>query len=108
MFKKNMAQSVERNKCFLKRQMQDGILLKTRVRNNPYALNESRDKSWITRPPLCITDKEWVIETCRRNAMVYQDIDDDTIPVEYPTLHFGESVYSYLLGGDVKFVGNEY
>ena len=108
MYKKNMAQSVERNKKFLKRQMQDQILLKTRVRNNPYAIQENRDRSWITRPPLSVADKEWVIETCHRNAMVYKDIDDDTIPVEYPTAHFGESVYSYILGGETKFVGNEY
>lgn len=108
MLKKNLKEAVERNKKFLKREMTNGILFKAVVKENPYAVTEDRDRSWIARPPLSITDKEWVIEDCRRNARIYRDIDDDTIPEGYPTLHFGESVYSYLLGGNVHFVGSKY
>jgi len=108
MYKKNMAEAVERNTKFLKRQMQDRILFKACVPDNPYLIEENRSRDWITRPALSVSDKEWVIDNCRRKAMIYQNIDDDTIPKEYPTVHFGESVYSYLLGGDVQFVGSEY
>jgi len=105
MYKKNYHEAVERNKRFLKRQLTDGILFKTIL---PYETIENRDRTWTTRECLAISDKEWVLEDCHRKARVYQDIDDDTIPEGYPTVHFGESVYSYLLGGDVQFVGSEY
>ena len=108
MLKKNFREAAERNKRFLKRQMMDGILFCATVGKNPYAIHENRDNTWKDRPCLSITDKEWVLEDCRRKAMVYRDIDDDTIPEGYPTLHFGESVYVYLLGGDVQFVGSQY
>lgn len=106
--KKNYSEAIRRNKRFLKRQMMDGILFKANVRENPYAISEERDRTWGTRSPLALTDKEWVLEECRRNALIYKDIDDDTIPEGYPTMHFGESLYSYLLGGEVHFVGNQY
>ena len=108
MLKKNLPEAVERNKKFLKRQMMDGILFKSFVQENPYMIEENRSRKWDTRSSLSITEKPWVIEDCRRKAMVYQDINDDTITEGYPTLHFGESIYSYILGGDVQFVGNEY
>lgn len=108
MLKKNFEEAIKRNKRFLKREMMDGILLKVSVRENPYKIQEERDTAWMDRPPLCLTDREWVLESCRRDLRVYQEIDDDTIPEGYPTMHFGESVYSWLLGGKVHFVGNEY
>lgn len=108
MFKKNYNEAVKRNKQFLKRQLTDGILFKASVKLNPYAIAEDRDKTWTTRQCLSISDKEWVIRDCARKAQIYSQIDDDTIPEGYPTLHYGESVYSYLLGGDVQFVGNQY
>ena len=108
MLKLNYQEAVERNKRFLKRQMMDGILFSALVAQNPYAAPEERDTTWKDRPCLAITDKEWVLEDCHRKATIYLDIDDDTIPEGYPTLHFGESVYVYLLGGEVRFVGSEY
>ena len=106
MLKKNYKEAMERNKRFLKRQMMDGILFKTGVRKNPYAVHEDRDEEWTDRECLAISEPAWVLENCRQGARVYGDIDDDTIPEGYPTLHYGESVYSYLLGGKVQFVGN--
>ena len=108
MLKKNFQEAIERNKRFLKRQMMDGILLNVTAGKNPYLVEETRSKDWGDRECLSISDREWVLEDCRRKAKIHQDIDDDTIPEGYPTLHFGESVYAYLLGGEVQFVGNDY
>ena len=108
MLKKNYGEAVERNKRFLKRELMNGILLKTHVYENPYAISEDRDRTWGDRECLSVSDGPWVIENCRRNASVYQHIDDDTIPLEYPTLHFGESIYSGMLGGEMQIVGNDY
>ena len=108
MLKKNFSEAVARNKRFLKRQMMDGILLKTIVLDNPYAVAENRDKTWADRDCLALSDSGWIMKTCRYDNMVYLDVDDDTIPHGYLTSHFGESIYSALLGGNIRFVGNEY
>jgi hypothetical protein len=108
MYKKNHQEAVERNKLFLQRKLMNGILLKTAVRENPYVKPENRDNTWTDRECLAVTDKEWVISDCRLKARVYQDIDDDTITEAYPTAHFGESFYSAMLGGKIRFVGSEY
>ena len=106
MYKKNFKEAAERNKRFIKRQMMDGILFTAGVRNNPYALKENRDETWNDRECLSVSDGEWVIENCRRNARIYKDIDDDTLTEGYPTVHFGESFYSAMLNGEIHFVGN--
>ena len=90
MLKKNYAQAVTRNKQFLNRQLMNGILFKAIVWENPYSITENRDDTWTDRDCLAITDKEWVLADQRRKALVYQNVDDDTIPEGYPTLHFGE------------------
>ena len=108
MFKKNLAEAVERNKRFLKRELMNGILFKTSVRENPYVISEKRDNTWGDRECLAVSDGPWVIESSRRGVKIYQDIEDDTITEAYPTLHFGESIYSAFLGGEIQMVGNEY
>lgn len=109
MYKKNFKEAAERNKLFIKRKLMDGILFKVEgIRNNPYKVGENRDETWKDRECLAVSDKEWVIENCRSEAKAYQDIDDDTInnvTSSYPTMHFGESVYSALLNGEIQFVG---
>ena len=110
MLKKNFTEAAMRNKRLLKRELMDGILFKATVSENPYAIqeHEGRSKTWGDRECLAVSDKEWVQDGCRRAASVYQHIDDDTIPDGYPTLHFGESIYSGLLGGEIQMVGNDY
>jgi len=108
MLKKNFPEAVARNTLFLQRNLNDGVLFRAHVKNNPYAAQEERDDEWTDRECLSVSDREWVIESCRRAVSVYRDVDDDTIPEAYPTAHFGESVYSAMLGGDVRFVGNGY
>ena len=108
MYKKNYKEAAERNKLFLKRKLMDRILFKAHVKDNPYKKMENRDTVWKDRDCLAVSDPEWAIENCRYSAMIYQDIDDDTIPEGYPTLHFGESFYSAMLGGEIQFIGTEY
>jgi len=108
MLKKNFKEAAERNKRFLKRQMMDGILFKAFTWENPWAEPEARDSSWIDRDCLAISDREWVLKKSHTNAMYNNDMEDDTIPEIYPTSHFGESIYPGLLGGNIRFVGNEY
>lgn len=119
--KKNFKEVIERNKAFLKRQLTDGILLNVTVENsytamgsNPYQRSDSsvkikvdRDTTWKERECLSISDREWVIEYCKREMAFHSLIDDDTIPKSYPTLHFGESIYGAMLGAKIKFVGTE-
>jgi len=110
MYKKNFEEAAERNKRLLKRELMDGILFKTTVSENPYDVhdNEGRSEVWGDRECLAVSDKEWVQDGCRRAASVYQLIDDDTIPEAYPTLHFGEAIYSGILGGEMQMVGNDF
>jgi len=102
---KNRQETIARNRLFLKRQLTDGILFKSVVTNNPFALTDVRDNEWKERECLAVSDKEYVIKHCKAQAQVYRHIDDDTIEEGYPTLHFGESFYSAMLGGQIKFVG---
>jgi len=108
MLKKNFTQAAERNKLFLKRKLTDGILFRAHVSPNPYAVAENRDRTWRERECLAVSDPGWVLENERRKALVCQDVDDDTITEGYPTLHFGESLCSALLGGKITYVGSEY
>lgn len=105
MNKKNFKEVIERNKAFLKRQLADGILLNVTVENSYTAMG--RDTAWKERECLAISDKEWVIEHCKREMEFHSLIDDDTIPKSYPTVHFGESIYGAMLGAKIKFVGTE-
>jgi len=105
---KNQQETIARNKLFLNRQLTGGILFKSIVANNPHALTDARDNKWKERECLAVSDKEYVIKHCKAQAQVYQHIDDDTIVEGYPTLHFGESFYPAMLGGQVKFVGTQY
>ena len=110
MYKLNFDDAAERNARFLKREMMDGILFKAEVHENPYVSGSdiylNRDKSWSDRECLAVCDKKWVLQNERFKAMIYKDIDDDTITEGYPTLHFGESFYPAMLGAKVRFVGS--
>ena len=110
MYKKNLKEAIERNKRFLKRELMDGILFSAEViRDNPYMDNELRDKTYGKRECLAVSDKEWVIGNSRCLTRIYQDIDDDTlrsVSSNYPTRHFGESIYSAMLGGNIEFIGD--
>ncbi|MCL2752354.1 MAG: hypothetical protein FWE62_06345, partial [Firmicutes bacterium] len=80
-------------------------LFKAVVLNNPYH-TRGAGEAIATRECLAVSDKEWIIGDCRRQLTVYKDIDDDTVPTAYPTLHFGESVFPAMLGAEVSFWGH--
>lgn len=100
MYKKNFKEAAERNKLFLKRKLTDEILfIAEDIKNYPYMVKDNRDETWKESECLSVSEKEWVIESCRRQAKAYQDIDDDSITSGYPTFHFGESFYSTVSRG---------
>jgi len=110
MYKKNLKEAVDRNKRFLKREMMDGILFSAEViRDNPYLKHEQRDKTYGKRECLAISDREWVIEHTKGLTMIYNDVDDDTIrsiASNYPTRHYGEAIYTTMLGANIEFIGD--
>ena len=108
MLKKNFKEVAQRNKKFLSRQMMDGILFKAFSWENPWIQPDARDKTWTDRDCLAITDKKWVLKKSHTDAMWTNDMEDDSIPEIYPTSHFGEAICSGMLGGNIRFVGNEY
>lgn len=65
----------------------------------------ARDSNWSDRDCLCGSDPEWVLRQCVLQSEQAAAVDDDTLPIAYPHLHFGESLYSALLGGKVHYVG---
>ena len=96
-------QVLERNRRFYRRQLGDGILFRASL---PSSGSPWDDEDWGERECLCLTDMEGIIERIRQALRASQEVEDDSIPVGYPTVHFGESVYSAILGGEIKFVGN--
>lgn len=102
MRKHNLELALERNRRFYERKLRDGILFRAAL-PGPSAWDEG---IWEERQCLCLTDMEGVIERIREGIRAQEEVGDDSLPVGYPTVHFGESVFSAILGGEIKFVGN--
>ena len=45
------------------------------------------------------------MEEARRENQAVAHLPDDSLPNAYPTAHFGESIFSAMLGGRIQFVG---
>ena len=55
---------------------------------------------------LCTEAPERVMEMIDVQLRLCADLDDDSLPIGYPCLHFGESVFSGFAGGTIRFAGN--
>jgi len=107
---KNFKEAIDRNIAFHNGEMRDGILLTLSLPSNSgdyYGRKSESDKLWkkrdchIAEPQNRI---DLINEYCKKieNRPI---IGDDYVPVEYPTLHLGESYCAAMLGADVTFYG---
>ncbi len=105
--KKNLTDVMDRWVRLVRREMPHEILLCTAVPPSPafQAALDGRDQTWKNRDCLCNSDPEWVVRHCQLNAEAINAVEDDTLPIVCPHLHFGESVCSGLLGGKVRYIG---
>ena len=105
--KKNLREVLDRWLRLVRRQMPHEILLSVPLPPSPAvrAEREGRDQIWKDRDCLCNSDPEWVVRQCRLNAEATNAIEDDSFPTASPHVHFGESVYSGLLGGKIRYIG---
>ena len=67
--------------------------------------SKTADQAWTQRQCRSIVDMKGIIEEIRRENDAVAHLTDDSLPSAYPTMHFGESIFSAMLGGDIKFVG---
>jgi hypothetical protein len=106
--KKNLREVMDRWLRLVQRQMPHEILLSVSLPRSPAAQAEfeGRDQTWKERDCLCNSDAEWVVRQCQLNAETTNAIEDDTLPSASPHVHFGESVYSGLLGGKIRYIGS--
>jgi len=106
--KKNLREVMDRWLRLVRREMPHEILLSVSLPRSPAAQAEfeGRDQTWKERDCLCNSDAEWVVRQCQLNAETTNAIEDDTLPSASPHVHFGESVYSGLLGGKIRYIGS--
>jgi hypothetical protein len=99
--KDNIEQTLDRRLAFYDRRLEDGILA-TII---PSGGKEADVGPTRVRDCLLLSD----LEGCLRRAQD-GDITDwlcDYVPTVYPTVYFGESIWSGMFGGELQFSGND-
>ncbi len=105
--KKNLQDAIARWLRLVRREMPREILLCVGLPLSPEVEAElqARDQTWKDRECLCLSDPQWVVRQCELSAAAINAVEDDTLPNAYPHAHFGESLYSGLLGGKIRYIG---
>jgi len=114
MYKTSPSPVMDRHAALHRRQMQDQILVSFIQAKSPQEIGDyipiatrSADTKWTDRPCRSEVDMEGIIEEARQENLALADLPDDGLPSGYPTMHFGESVFSGMLGGSIQFVGSK-
>lgn len=114
MYKTSPVPVMDRHVALYRRQMQDQILVNFIQAKRPEEIGDhipiaakNTDTEWTERSCRSETDMEGIIEETRQENLAVADIPDDGLPTGYPTMHFGESIFSGLLGGNIHFVGSK-
>lgn len=55
---------------------------------------------------LCMENPRKVAEMIDAQQKLCAELDDDSMPIGYPNLHFGESVFAGFVGSPIEFTGN--
>ena len=109
---KKFQEAIKRRIAFHNGEMRDRILLTLSLPSTSgdyYGRSEKRDNSLIERE-CYIADPQNranLINEYKKRIESRPLIGDDYVPVEYPTLHLGESYCAAMLGADIDFYGNE-
>jgi hypothetical protein len=103
---------MDRHVALYRRQMQAQILASFILAKRPEEIGDylpvvpkGADQEWTTRLCRAEVDMERIIHEARQENLAVAHLSDDSLPTAYPTVHFGESVFSAMLGGQVQFVG---
>ena len=127
LYKRDPATTMERLVGFWKRQAKDRILIST-LTPNPYWDDYLRAHGYptsyrvaypgytlsyfpegvapFTAQCLCLEDPSRVMAMIDAQQRLCADLDDDSMPIGYPNLHFGESLFSGFVGARIQFTGN--
>ena len=127
LYKVNAARTIDSLVRFWKRKAQDRILIWALVRNphwDHYLQKHDLPRNYRVAAPgyaltyfpedvpacetkcLCTEAPERVMEMIDVQQRLCADLEDDSLPIGYPCLHFGESVFSGFAGGAIRFAGN--
>jgi len=107
---KNFQEAIGRNISFHNGEMTDGILLTLSLPSTSgdyYGRKNESDKIWKERECYIVEEQNRIdlINEYINKIESRPIINDDYVPVEYPTLHLGESYCAAMLGADVTFYG---
>lgn len=127
LYKRDPASTIERLVSFWKREALDQILITTlppnphwdcylrthlyptryRIAAPGYTLTYCPEGVESTEAKcLCLEDPTKVVEMIDAQQKLCADLDDDSVPIGYPNLHFGESVFAGFVGSAIQFTGN--
>lgn len=127
LYKRDPAAVMRRLVAFWKRDARDRILISTLTPNqywDRYLKENGYPACYRTAAPgytltyfpegvasfstecLSVADPSRVMEMIEVQQRLYADLDDDSLPIGYPSLHFGESVFAGFAGADIEFSGN--
>ncbi len=127
LYKGDARQTIERLTAFWKRKAQDRILFWALVRNpswDRYLEAHGYPPDYRVAAPghaltyfpegvpgrrtecLCLCSPQQVMEMIDAQQKLCAELDDDSLPVGYPNLHFGEGVFAGFIGAPVQFSGN--
>jgi hypothetical protein len=112
MYKIPHVPAMDRHVALYRRQMQDQILVSFMVSKRPEEIGDylpvaarGAGQEWMDRPCRAEADMEGIMEEARQEHQALAHLPDDGLPSAYPTAHFGESIFSAMLGGSIRFVG---
>jgi hypothetical protein len=103
---------MDRHVALYRRQMQDQILVSFVLAKPPDQIGDylpvvprNADQQWTDRACRAEVDMQGILEEARQENQTVAHLPDDSLPGAYPTAHFGESIFSAMLGGQIRFVG---
>ena len=112
MYKTSPGPTMDRHVALYRRQMQDQILVSFTAAKRPEEIGDylpvtpkGPDQEWTDRPCRAEVDMQGIIQEARQENQAVAGLPDDHLPSAYPTTHFGESLFSAMLGGEIRFVG---
>ncbi|MCL1859714.1 MAG: hypothetical protein FWF92_10855 [Oscillospiraceae bacterium] len=107
-------EAINRSIAFHNGEMRDNILLTVSLPSKSkssdyYGRKDKNDNLWIERDCYIVENQNRInlMNEYHRQIDMRHVINDDYVPVFYPTLHLGESYCAAMLGADVTFYGTQ-
>jgi len=107
--KVNLKQTLDRLLAFYEGRLENGIMASVLFPYSDSVKPKDNDENQKASVREClILEKPWIcVDGMKRTAAHFRDSLSDIIPHAYPTLNFGESIWSALLGGEIIFSGTD-